>query len=176
MAWTFTLSVVQICNHYAATTPTINKMMHHVWMIYGTELSRWKLNRPAIQQRRAWAAGGLWNYIEKTVLQLPVRPCDLRGSRVQCPWGIFNFREEAGLHAALCTFFPTSATGVPVSSDHNIKSHHRHWIREICHAKKMTSSLRRIHFSLSPGGKSKQSEATLLLGLCVSVSEMSKLQ
>lgn len=75
-------SVVQICNHYAATTPTINKMMHHVWMIYGTELSRWKLNLPAIQQRRAWAAGGLRKYIEKTVLQLPVHPCDLRGSRV----------------------------------------------------------------------------------------------
>lgn len=55
------------------------KMMHCAGMMYGKELSGWKLNRPAIQQRRAWAAGGLWNYMEKTVLQLPVCPCDLRG-------------------------------------------------------------------------------------------------
>ncbi len=68
--------LAQNWNCYATTTI---KMMHRVGMIYGTELGRWKFNHPAIQQRRAWATQRLWNYIEKTVLQLPVCPCDLMG-------------------------------------------------------------------------------------------------
>lgn len=76
-------SLAQNWKCYATTTI---KMMHRVGMIYGTELGRWKLNRPAIQQRRAWAARRLWKYIEKTVLHLPVC-CVTSGVKGNAPAG-----------------------------------------------------------------------------------------
>lgn len=155
-------SVAQIRSH---NTATINKMMHHVGMIYGTELSGWKLNCPAIQQRTAWAAGGL-------------KICSTTDSVVHVTLRVKGYAPEGSLilQQKLSFMLPSAlsfltCTGAPVSPDHNIKPHQRRWITKVYHAKKWSlpfiCSPQRKHFSPSlRRGKQKMWKYWVCVFLC----------